>query len=720
MIKARNSIAALTGLAVLLVIFSASLAAKSLDSGNDRKTYIVVLNKPPLAQWHRERLESANFSPESSGSQSRSSSSKRLPIRLDVKSLDAQAYLKEMDENFEGFRGQAALTLGREFSPRRRYRNAINGFSVSLNAEEAQQLSRLPQVKFVEQEVNHKPHTDAGPTWLGADKIWNGEGPLPAKSGEGIVIGIIDSGINWDHLSFADPGGNAGSHDFVNPFGTQIGLCSEAAVQCNDKLIGVWDFIDEDPSTEVLEYTMGKDDSGHGTHVASTAAGNLLQLTNNGVPFTVSGVAPFANIVSYRICTDGDPDDPDDDKCPSAAILSAIDQAMTDGVDVINYSLGSVEPITPWSSSHSLAFLNAFGAGIFVATSAGNEGPAAGTISSPANAPWISAIGNATHNRIFGSALENLSGGNTPPPQDILGTSITGASGIRDIVHAKDFGNALCGTGTEELGTSCDANTGVSNPFAPGTFNGEIVVCDRGQYGRIEKGKNLMLAGAGGYILANTVEQGQSLNTDEHCLPALHIGNLDGDDLRSWLDSGSGHRGAITGFDRILRDSIADQVASSSSRGPGVNTVVDVLKPNVIAPGSSILAAFLDGNSFAFLSGTSMSSPHIAGSAALLLSVNNNWTPSMVGSALETTATSELAFDFDGGDATPHDRGAGRPQLGLAANIGLYLNETVGDFIAANPVFGGQPRDLNLPSLTDASCEGSCSFTRMVTDLMGG
>ena len=171
-------------------------------------------------------------------------------------------------------------------------------------------------------------------------------------------------------------------------------------------------------------------------------------------------------------------------------------------------------------------------------------GTNAGTIGSPANAPWIIAVGNATHDRVFASAVENLSGGNTAPPSALIGASKTGGIGVRKIVHARDYGNALCGIGAPESGPDCASNTGASNPFAPGTFkNGEIVVCDRGVYGRVEKGKNLKLAGAGGYILANTEECGEAVVADDHCLPATHLGLSDSNKLRTWLESGSNHQG---------------------------------------------------------------------------------------------------------------------------------------------------------------------------------
>ncbi|MGH8035287.1 MAG: S8 family serine peptidase, partial [Lysobacterales bacterium] len=387
-------------------------------------------------------------------------------------------------------------------------------------------------------------------------------------------------------------------------------------------MVGIYDFVEDDPATDdvVEEHTKGKDNSGHGSHVSGIVAGNTVNVTLNGsVTTNVSGVAPHANIILYRVCFIGQPPGPDGGGCMSSAILSAIDQAIDDGVDVINYSIGT-DAYNPWIHGDiPLAFLNARNAGIFVAVSAGNAGPNSGTINSPANAPWVMAVGNATHNRFFGSKVQNLSGGATTPPADLVGASLTGGIASRKIVHAKDFGFALCGKGAAELGASCGTNLGLSNPWKGSKpFNGEIVVCDRGTYGRVEKGKNVMLAGAGGYVLANTNETGESLVSEEHCLPAAHIGDVDGDVLRAWLAGGSNHTGSLSGLFLAKADKYADLIHSSSSRGPAEAQVQDTLKPNVIAPGTSIISASDVGQEFRELTGTSMASPHVAGAAALV------------------------------------------------------------------------------------------------------
>ncbi len=706
---------------MLASVLAASVAAGDpVPSPGQVQRYIVEFHDAPLAAYAGGKLAVA-VQPSSPERLEATSPSVTGARKLDVRSPQSRAYLDYLDQTHELFRLQAARLLGRTIAPGKVYRNALNGMALDLTATEAAALAASPMVKSIQKDTRQRLETDAGPSWIGAAEIWSGQSGFAANRGEGMVIGIIDSGINWEHPSFSDPGEDGYHH--VNPFGAQVGLCSNPAVTCNNKLIGVYDFVEDDPGTTVVEEnTNGKDNSGHGSHVASIAAGDSVNVTlAGGVSTDISGVAPHANIVAYRVCYIGDPPAADGGGCMGSAILSAIDQAIEDGVDVINYSIGT-DAFNPWSPGGiPMAYLNARNAGIFVATSAGNSGPNASTVGSPANAPWLFAVGNATHDRIFASIVQGLSGGSTTPPGDLVGASFGGGLASRKIVYAKDYGFALCGSGPAELQSSCAGNTGLSNPWK-GTkpFNGEIVVCDRGEYGRVEKGKNVKLAGASGFILANTDTDGDSIVADEHCLPASHISDSDGDKLRAWLATGIGHAGAISGFTLAKDDKYGDHLSSSSSRGPATATVQDTLKPNVIAPGTDILGASETGEDLLILTGTSMSSPHMAGAAALVRAVHSDWSVAQVASALETTATSALAKDSDGTVATPHERGAGRPRLGEAVNAGLYLDVSGTQFSSANPATGGDPRNLNLSGLVDATCQGSCSFSRTVTDQKGG
>ncbi len=728
--KIFNVVVCAVILAVLLV--SQPVLAKSesiATADNERQRYIVVLQDPPLAAYDGRELQTPERDTDSIRLQP---TANRLTgaRKLDVNSEHSKKYLEFLGQRFQSFSGEAALRLGRRLNTTHRYRIAINGFATELDTAEVKALQQVRGVKTIRLDEVQRLDTDSGPTWIGADSIWDGSAGVPASGGENTVIGIIDSGINWDHPSFDDPGEGIppglGLWDHVNPYGSELGLCYLPEVLCNDKLVGVYEMVEDDPATDEEEETNnGKDNSGHGSHVASIAAGSPVSVNlYDGAPAELSGVAPNANIISYRVCYIGDPADGDDDGCQTSAILAAVDQAIIDGVDVINYSIGS-DAYDPWiQSSTTYAFLNARAAGIFVATSTGNAGPNSATVGAPANAPWITAVGNATHDRVYGSILENLSGGDTTLPPALVGASFTDGIGIRPIVHARDHGYPLCGTGTSQAETVCNDNTGATNPWPADEFDGEIVVCDRGTYGRVEKGKNLQLAGAGGYVLANTYTEDPNLQNivpDNHCLPATHIDYDDGELLRTWLGSGSGHQASLSGYDVYHIPEAGDIIANTSSRGPNLPPVENILKPDVIAPGTDINGAY-DGepNDFASLSGTSMASPHVAGAAALLKSVNPGWNAAALSSVISMTATPELAIDYDGSAATPHKRGAGRPRLDLAVNAGLYLDETEARFIAANPNAGGEPKNLNLPGLVDMACSNTCDFQRTVTDLAGG
>jgi uncharacterized repeat protein (TIGR01451 family) len=553
-------------------------------------------------------------------------------------------------------------------------------------------MARLPGVATVTPESVRRITTDAGPAWIGAPGIWDGTatGGLPGTYGEGIIVGIVDTGINPDHPSFADIGGDGYDHTNPRGAGVYVGACDPGdpgyvpSFPCNDKLIGAWDFEDGPWDT-----------NGHGSHVGSTAAGNVLfsiPLMAPTITFwlDVSGVAPHANVISYDVCNASG-------SCGGAAMIAGIDQAVADGVDVINFSIGGGASY-PWADPEALAFLGAHGAGIFVATSAGNSGPGASTVGSPADAPWVTAVASATHHRHFPNVLTGLSGGSTAPPADITGRSVTDGYGPAPIVYAGDYGDAGCLT-----------------PFAGGTFSGEIVVCDRGTIARVDKGSNVLAGGAGGLVLANQAAQGESVNADFHVLPAVHIGATHAEALKVWLGSGAGHTGSIAGTTITMDIVGADVLASSSSRGPA-SSLPTVIRPDVTGPGVDILAASPSTSDLTIKSGTSMASPHVAGSAALLRALHPSWTPSEVRSALMLTANPAV-HDHDGVDfASPFGRGSGRVDLSVAGVTGLVMDETTTGFTDAEPEAGGDPTTLNLASVADPACVGSCSFTRVFTD----
>jgi subtilisin family serine protease len=676
----------------------ASTAVDLADQG-EQETYIVTLHDQPLATYTGGVAGLAPTAPHVTGAD-----------RLDPDTPASRAYLAFLETRQDAVIATIQVALGRTVDVDLRYDAVLNGFSAELTAVEASTVAALPDVARVEPNVMLELHTDAGPEWIGAPAVWDRDDGIESTRGAGVVAGVIDTGVNFQHPAFAEVGPVDG-HVHENPRGTYFGLCDPitGAPYCNDKLIGMWDF-----ATVVQPV----DDNGHGSHVASTVAGNVLEMSMEAptveIERTISGVAPHANIISYKACLAIG-------SCPLNGTLGSINQATLDQVDVINFSIGG-GPANPWTSSLAVAFAGAHSAGVLVATSAGNDGPGAGTVGNPANAPWVFTIGASTHNRDFPNVLADMVRDGQPGPADMAGKGLTaGLDEPARVVYAGDFGNALCGEGT--LATPI-------NPFAPGTFDGEIVVCDRGEFARVDKARHVHEAGAAGFVLANDEPSGDSLNADPYALPGVHITFDDGVELKAWIADGGGadHEGTavITGMTVDLSPENGDVMAAFSSRGPNAPAPA-VLKPDITAPGVDILAAWegltspTDPETYNSISGTSMSSPHAAGAAALIRALEPTWSPDEVRSALMTTSFTEPPgtgdevqpiLKEDGTLADPFDHGAGRIDLRQAALAGLVLNETADNYEAADPAADGDPRTLNLPSLADQECAGTCTWTR--------
>lgn len=674
----RNRVA--LALAMLVLLIPALPGAVSAQAGGERQPYIVRLADPPLASYRGAIPGLAPTNPSALGE-----------TRLDPETPAARAYLAHLDTAHQTLIAQTTAALGRTPEVAHRYRYAFNGLAVVVDAAEAETLRTLPGVADVQAPVERHVLTDSGPGWIGAPSLWDGSGGPGGAStrGEGIVIGVVDSGVNHDHPSFAAVGGDGYVH--TNPRGRFYGVCDPVTGLpfCNDKLIGAWDFTGTTPN----------DDNGHGSHTASTAAGNVVSAVVEAptiqIELPISGVAPHANLITYKACLAVG-------SCLSPSLVAAIDQATADGVDVINYSIGG-SSTNPWNDADSLAFLGARDAGVFVATSAGNSGPGAATVGSPADAPWVMSVGASTHDRAFVNSLVGMAGGATAPPGDIGGRSFTSGYGPAPIVHAADFGDGQC-----------------LNPFPPGTFDGQIVICDRGTIARVDKGRNVAAGGAGGLVLSNTAADGESTVADPHVIPAVHIGYTAARTLEAWVrDSGAGHTATISGTVIDRRAANGDVTAGFSSRGPNPS-VPGIVKPDVIAPGVDILAAVLTldptaGPEFGVLSGTSMSSPHAAGSAALVRALQPDWTPAEVQSALMSTALDDVIRKEDGvaaGDV--FDEGAGRIDLSRAARAGLVLDVSRAEYEGADPASGGDPTTLNLASLGSGDCRGECTWVRVV------
>ncbi|MBO0610741.1 S8 family serine peptidase [Myceligenerans salitolerans] len=615
---------------------------------------------------------------------------------LDPSTARVREYTEFLEAEQDEFVTRMERTVDRDVEVPFTYQYAVNGVSAVLTPEEAAQVAKDPAVAHIALDKEHELHTDAGPAWSNADALWNAveELGLPEDyQGEGVVIGTIDTGINPGSPSFAETGDDGYTH--TNPLGAgnYLGVCDPSNTDqydpdfpCNGKLIGAYGFL-SDADRSAL------DEDGHGTHTASTSGGNVVDDVTPTAPegtdpptFDVSGVAPHANVISYRGC------------CTTAGLTASIDQAIADGVDVINYSIGSSSPSDLWNDFDAIGFLNARAAGIFVATSNGNDGPGVATTGSPADAPWITSVGASTHNRHAFNTLTGLtsSAGDLP---DLTGKSLTGPLPATEIVYAGAFGDP-----------ECTATSGHEADYAD-----RIVICDRGTNGRVEKSENVAAQGAAGYVLANDEVNGDSVLGDAYAVPGVFLGYDDATALKNWLEEGTGHTAAVTGTTFTVDDALGDVMASFSSRGP--NRAVDTIVPSLTGPGVDILAALgvADGTydhvEYGVISGTSMSSPHVAGAGALLTQARPDWTPAEQQSALMTTARTSV-LNHDGTPATPYQQGSGHMDIGAAVNAGLLFDETPADYVAADPEQGGDPTTLNLPSFADSQCLATCSWER--------
>jgi hypothetical protein len=659
---------------------------------SDTGLWVVKLEDPALASYTGGVAGLAATSPQATGARA-----------LDVAAPASVAYLDHLADQHSVFTSRMNRTLGRTVEVAFDYRNVVNGLAIRVEPEEVALLAALPGVAAVYPDVEREVLTDVSNDLIGSAAFWDGDtGTGVATRGEGIVVGMLDTGVNPSHPSFAAMDGDGFVH--TNPFGSGnfVGVCDPGHPVhediCNDKLIGAWNFHPASPSAQ--------DWNDHGSHVGSTIAGNVHEATftvgSETHTRTVQGVAPRANVISYLICFP---------TCPGTSAVAAVDQAILDGVDVLNYSISGGDD--PWNDITDLAFLDAFNAGMFVSASAGNDGPGAGTVAK--TGPWNAAVAASTHHRIFAHVVETLAPAPVPPA--IAQLPAFPGEGPQVTVDIED---EIRYAGAVDPGNSdgCAA-------FPAGAFDGSIALIIRGTCAFATKVLNAEAAGAVAVLVYNHVggppiSMG-GLDGSGTTVPAVMTDLASGEALRNFIlastDPVQIRVNSATAL--FIDDAWQDVMAGFSSRGP---SQFDLLAPTYTAPGVNILAAGreIDGdpNNYAFLQGTSMSSPHGAGSAALLVALHPDWSPAQVRSALAGTADPDVLRKEDGATpADPFDQGSGRVDLGAAARVGLVLDETHANFVAANPAVGGDPGALNIPHLVDQECIGSCSWTRTLTSV---
>ncbi|QTN30634.1 S8 family peptidase [Rhodoferax sp. AJA081-3] len=708
-----------------------------------RSTYIVQLAAEPVASY--------------TGTVPGYSATLPAPgTRLNTRSSAALAYKAYLDAQQTTV---ASLIAGAPIVAR--YSTVYNGFAARLTAAEVQALRTSPLVVEVFADEARKLNTISTPAFLGlstAGGVWSQTVAGLALKGEDIIIGVVDSGIWPENPSFADrvngstPVFGTGTLAYGPAPAGWNGSCMGGegftpATHCNNKLIGAQyfnaGFLSSGLPKHWTEFYSPRDSvagptghGGHGSHTASTAGGNSgapVTLGGNSVG-TASGIAPRARLAAYKVCyTYVNPNAEDgtgsQNSCFTSDSVAAIDKAVADGVHVINYSISGSQ--TSVNDPVEQAFLRAANAGVFVAASAGNSGPA---VAVAHVSPWLTTVAASTHDRALSA---NVTLGN--------GASYTGASfnaaalAAKPVIRAEDAG--LPGADATQL-RLCYLTPAVLDPVK---VAGKVVVCTRGVTARTDKSAAVKAAGGVGMVLA---DNGAGLVADVHSVPSVHVNAADGAAIKTYAQAGGGTAAIGTYFNA---GKPAPIMAGFSSRGPNAGDA-NMLKPDLTAPGVDIIAAVTAGLTnaerdavangtlvpvaeWSSYQGTSMSSPHVAGLAALIRQMRPTWSPAAIKSALMTTSMSTLndgLADPQNG-LLPWAQGAGHVVPTKALDPGLVYDNGKVEFIryqcnvnkpavtpASDCVTYGtldQTYNFNLPSITVGAVVGSTVVTRKVTNV---
>lgn len=734
--------------ALATLLLATGLATSAF--AQDRKTYIVQLKDEPAASYQ--------------GGVSGLAATQPAPgetFKFGAAAVQAYVnYLGQQQSNVLSLVGNAPVLA--------QYKVVFNGFAASLTDDEARTLAANSQVAGLWLDEARKLETISTSRFLKLTEpggLWSRTVGGQALKGENMVIGVVDGGIWPENPAFFDrvdsngvPSNNpADAQVYGPPPASFTGSCVagpgiDPAKHCNNKLVGIKHFnTGFKASGQVLHWTdfadSGRDSlsgatghGGHGDHTASTAAGNanVPVIINGSVIGTASGMAPRARVAAYKVCwtyvnaaaTDGTGSQ---NSCYNSDSVAAIDAAVADGVNVINFSISGSQ--TTVNDPVEQAFYRAARAGVFVAASAGNSGPAQAVAHI---SPWLTTVAASTHDRSFSGSAS------------VGGTTYNGGSTTAVGLPATEMilaENAGVGGGNASLCFSASPPAG-QVLLDPAKVAGKLVVCTRGNNARVDKGQAVKNAGGLGMILANA-SAGQTLDSDFQAVPTVQVSNTDGAAIKNFVQANAGAKGTIN--PAVIGTKPAPIMADFSSRGPNAGDS-NVLKPDLTAPGVDIIAqvtpaqdeaqkaAIVAGTlvpppAWDSYNGTSMSSPHVAGIALLLKQANPTWGPGAIKSALMTTAYSTLDDGLTGAQngLLPWAQGAGHIDPQKAADPGLVFNAGSSDWIKyqckvnRNAVIPAsdcttigtldETYNLNLPSITVGTVSGSANLSRTVTNV---
>ncbi|CAI0447341.1 unnamed protein product [Linum tenue] len=615
------------------------------------------------------------------------------------------------------------------------YTHVMNGFSAVLSKAQLARLERTPAHIATFPESMGRRHTTHTPDFLGLNTragLWPA-----ARFGDDVIIGVLDTGIWPESQSFGDtlmppvPARWRGTCETGTDFNSS---------HCNRKLIGARKFsrgMEQQrlPINTTEDFDSPRDFLGHGTHTSSTAAGSRVDNVDyfGYAKGTASGIAPMARLAMYKVLFYDDNQDID--------VLAGMDQAIEDGVDVMSLSLAFFETLPFYENPIAVGAFAAVKKGIFVACSAGNGGPHGYTMQN--GAPWITAVGAGTVDRDLG-ALIALGENNSIT---VFGHSLYPENLFLDRVPL------YFGRGNRSKETCGD----VDLTEAAGKF----VFCDHDENGEAGFGPSDEANAVAGVILSTNDGEFEE-HADDFETPIVMVSTKDGDYIKSYILNSTEPTVSVSFGSTELGTKPAPKVAYFSARGPDVRSPW-ILKPDILAPGYDIIAAWAPNvpfapirggedylkTDYAIISGTSMSCPHVGGIAALLKSAHRDWSPSMIRSAMMTTAdildnAEGTIIDMTTATAgTPLDFGSGHVNPNRAMDPGLVYDVGVKDYMnylcAMNytkpqiaVITGESPGsiscefatlDLNYPSFSVVMNNTNTSivvFQRVVTNVAAG
>jgi minor extracellular serine protease Vpr len=577
------------------------------------------------------------------------------------------------------------------------YDISLNAVAVKLNGTSLATIAAAPMVQSAEYNVLYYPNLSQSHFIINADPAWAAAGGR-AMAGAGIMIGDIDTGIDNTH-PFFDPTG----FSYPSGFPKCDAADSNSHHQDQDckyvspKVIVAKVFYNK-AGQQGLDAQAIQD---HGSHTAGIAAGIFnpsLNAVVNGVMInSMSGIAPGAFLGNYNVFPGGVLNARNED------ILNAVDAAIADGMDVLNLSLGG-----NYHGNNDLLAIgldNAVDAGLVVAVAAGNSGPGAGTLESPGRARKVITVAASTNQHFVGEPFTYPAGG---------GTTVGAAVGDFDPLSAGSF-------------NLFDTHSNGCTSVDPGA-SGNLAIIDRGVCTFSQKVANAKAAGAVAVLIINNVAgdpiaMARTAGFDDN-IPAVMIGLNEGTALRG---SGATTASTTATFQEFITAN-KDILAAFSGQGP---TTVDVaVKPDVTSVGVNVLSSITcvgkgagcpgDGSGWAFFQGTSMSTPHIAGSAAVLKGLHPTWSPEQIKSALVNRADLVIKDSITGShDVGPTAQGTGRENLGVAANGTTWLDPVSASF---GKVTIGHPTSLTItlsnPTAVDETF--AVSTTKFTPSTFGG